>query len=201
MIKRLWSRLRTADRVAVVGIGLAAALLLLRNGLVGIWIHKNEPIYPAYMKHPASIAELRSDLEACEQTKRIVIPELSKLLPGEQSFQTMMDGKTRAAKPNGYCIKWDDAELDGIQLLEIEGYVRPEGYQLFGGSYREHRIKLENQSDGFGKLWIIRGDFYYTVSASFDASELSEAEIEEHNAALETFLYSVADQIIDAAAP
>ena len=200
-MKKLWKRLRNVDRVALLAIVFLGTLLLVYYLIVGVWIHKNEPIYPAYMKHPASISELRSDLDACEQTKQIIVPDLSDRFPDGLSFATMMDGKTRDAKPNGYCIKWDDAELDGIQLLEIEGYVRPEGYQLFGGSYREHRIKLENQSDGFGKLWIISGDFYYTVSASFDASELSEAEIEEHNAALETFLYSIADQIIDAAAP
>ena len=200
-MKKLWKRLRNVDRVALFAIVFLGTLLLVYYLIVGVWIHKNEPIYPAYMKHPASISELRSDLDACEQTKQIIVPDLSDRFPDGLSFATMMDGKTRDAKPNGYCIKWDDAELDGIQLLEIEGYVRPEGYQLFGGSYREHRIKLENQSDGFGKLWIISGDFYYTVSASFDASELSEAEIEEHNAALETFLYSIADQIIDAAAP
>ena len=200
-MKKLWKRLRNVDRVALLAIVFLGTLLLVKYLIVGGWIHKNEPIYPAYMKHPASISELRSDLDACEQTKQIIVPDLSDRFPDGLSFATMMDGKTRDAKPNGYCIKWDDAELDGIQLLEIEGYVRPEGYQLFGGSYREHRIKLENQSDGFGKLWIISGDFYYTVSASFDASELSEAEIEEHNAALETFLYSIADQIIDAAAP
>ena len=200
-MKKLWKRLRNVDRVALLAIVFLGTLLLVKYLIVGGWIHKNEPIYPAYMKHPASISELRSDLDACEQTKQIIVPDLSDRFPDGLSFATMMDGKTRDAKPNGYCIKWDDAELDGIQLLEIEGYVRPEGYQLFGGSYREHRIKLENQSDGFGKLWIISGDFYYTVSASFDASELSEAEIEEHNAALEMFLYSIADQIIDAAAP
>lgn len=200
-MKKLWKRLRNVDRVALLAIVFLGTLLLVKYLIVGGWIHKNEPIYPAYMKHPASISELRSDLDACEQTKQIIVPDLSDRFPDGLSFATMMDGKTRDAKPNGYCIKWDDAELDGIQLLEIEGYVRPEGYQLFGGSYREHRIKLENQSDGFGKLWIISGDFYYTVSASFDASELSEAEIEEHNVALEMFLYSIADQIIDAAAP
>lgn len=200
-MKKLWKRLRHVDRVALLAIVFLGTLLLVYYLIVGVWIHKNEPIYPAYMKHPASISELRSDLDACEQTKQIIVPDLSDRFPDSLSFTTMMDGTTRSAKPNGYCLVWDNAENDGIRLHEIEGYLLPEHFQLYGETYREKRTKFEHPSDNYSKLWFICGDYYYTISASFDASELSEAEIEERNEVLEAFLYSIADQIIDAPIP
>ena len=202
-MKSLWNRLRAVDHVAILAIAFLGALLFLQHFIVGSWIHQNEPIYPAYKKPAASISELRSELSAYEPTKDLVVVDCSDQLGGRQSFEIMLDKTTRDANPDGYCITWTAAEKDGLRLEEITGWIRPEKMKLYGGTYRDMRIKLENFTDRpqerYMKLWLICGSYYYTISASSDTEGLSAQEISQREAALQAFLYSVADRIIDGA--
>lgn len=202
-MKKYWNRLRDVDRVAILAIVGVGLLVVLKYFLMGVWIHRNEPVYPAYSKPATSISELQAELAAHEPTKGLVVVDASDRISGQQSFEIMLDKTTRDAEPEGYCISWTDAEADGLRPEEITGWLRPEGFQLYGGTYRDQRIKLEtfpeDPRERYMKLWLLCGDYYYTVSASFETAGLSEQDITEQEEALQAFLYAIADRIIDAA--
>ena len=199
-MKQLWKRLRGVDRVAIVTIAVFGVLLIAQYTIFGNWIHRNEPIYTAYKKSAASISELRDELAAYEPTKDLVVLELSDGIHEWSSFEIMLDKTTRDAKPEGYSIYLSYESADGLRIGEITGWLQPDGFQMDGcSSYRGRRVKLQTLPDGCEKLWLICGDYYYTVSASFVRTGLSEQEIEARDADLQALLYSVADRIIDAA--
>lgn len=184
--------------------GLSVLALLV---VLAIYLYRTLPVYPSSEQPVKSFSELRNLMGDHDETKDMVVLDLSGFGAESQAFYVYMDGRTRSAKPFRYYIRAENAGTEDMYTLWIMGEIWtseeiPEErvYRDVPGKQETGDVTIpgqENASMRYIELTLVQGGFGYTVGGAFDLTDLTESEISEREASLLTTLHEMADQILD----
>ena len=185
--------------------GLAVLALLVA---LAIYLYWTLPVYPSPEQPVKSFSELRERMGDHDETKDMIVLELSDFGADSQAFYVYMDGRTRGAKPYRYYVRAEKAGAEDLYTLWVAGEIwkseeipQEKVYRDVPGKQVSGDTKLpgqENASWRYIELTLVQGGFGYTVGGAFDLTGLTESEISEREASLLTTLHEMADLLLDA---
>lgn len=183
------------------------AVLALLAGLA-IYLYWTLPVYPSSEQPVKSFSELTNLIGDHDETKDMIVLDLSGFGADSQAFYVYMDGRTRSAKPYRCYVRGENAGTDDLYTLWATGEIWkseeiPEErvYRDVPSKQETGDTKLpgqENASKRYIELTLVQDGFGYTVGGAFDLAGLTESEISAREDSLLTTLHEMADQILDA---